>query len=632
MGALLSFFANKVAADERGLVPAGHPTFILICILTAAVIGLLVYFLRNVKGELSYKKTFPVDIPSLAGYLGGMVGAVSVSVSVLTAAATPLAYVAGVCGFLAALCFGLVGYFRYKRLRPHYLFHAVITIHMLFLLIFQYQSWNTQPQLQLYFSPMMASLFLMLTFYQRTAFDANIGKRVDYAFFNLGAVFFCCLAAVSADWLFYLGMGLWCITNRCSLKKAKTLPPMELPEEVLYCIQMLSDAGYSVYVVGGCVRDHLLGLTPSDYDMCTSATPEEICDLFERHRLVRSGEKHGTIGVVVAGELYEITTFRKESNYSDSRHPDTVEFVTDIREDLARRDFTVNAMAFSPLTGYVDPFGGHRDLEKKVLRAVGDPQIRFQEDALRILRGVRFAVRFDLTPEEKTLESMVASAPLMEHLAAERICTELSKLLPLCSQNQFLQYKPILCQLFPALAEGDIYEKTAAVLELLPQELPVRLAALLHLVEEEVAADTLLQLKLSNVLRNRTALLLKLKSPALPCDKKVLRQLLGEHGNEAMDQLVNLQLAIAKAAGESTTELETVSLLLGSIRQDGSCLTAKDLAITGSDLLALGTQPGPHIGRCMQSLLSLVQDEVLSNEKDELMDAAKKYFELEENA
>ena len=152
---------------------------------------------------------------------------------------------------------------------------------------------------------------------------------------------------------------------------------MELPEEVLYCMQMLTYYGHSVYVVGGCVRDHLMGLTPSDYDMCTSATPEQICEIFERHKLVLSGEKHGTIGVVVAGELYEITTFRKEGAYSDARHPDEVEFVTDIHADLARRDFTINAMAYNPDTGYVDPFDGQTDLKQKVLRTVGDPQVRF---------------------------------------------------------------------------------------------------------------------------------------------------------------------------------------------------------------------------------------------------------------
>lgn len=632
LGIPLALTIHNLTPDDRGLLPAGHPAFILICMLTALVLGFLVYILKDVQGELPYRKAFPVSFLSLIGYAAGLVGFVSSSITVLSGETNVLSVLTGISGFLAALSMGLIGFFRYKKLRPHYLFHAVVTIHLLFLLIFRYQDWNTQPQLQLYFTQLLASLLLMITFYQRTAFDANIGNRRDYTFFGLATGFFCCLAIVSSDWLFYLGLGLWCFTNRCSLAKAKSLPSMELPEEVLYCMQTLSDAGHSVYVVGGCVRDHLLGLTPSDYDMCTSATPDEICDLFERHNLVRNGEKHGTIGVVVAGQLYEITTFRKEGAYSDARHPDEVEFVTDIREDLARRDFTVNAMAYAPEIGFVDPFGGQQDLEKKVLRAVGDPLVRFREDALRILRGVRFAVRFGLVAEEKTLEGMVACAPLMEQLAKERICTELSKLLPLINTQQLVQYQPIFLQLFPALGEEEnTFRISATVVGLLPGDLPLRLAGLLHRIDNAVANELLLGLKLSNTLRNRASVLLQLQNAPLPADKKQLRHITGEQGAEVAGQLMALQLAIAKANDQDTEELETAQLLLRTICNDGGCLTVKDLAITGSDLLALGAKPGPGIGRCMQSLLSLVQEELLQNTKEELLDAAKNYFELEEN-
>ncbi|MBQ8796895.1 MAG: hypothetical protein IJZ56_01730 [Oscillospiraceae bacterium] len=632
LGTALCLLSAGIDTDDRGLLPAGHPTHIFIYLLTAVVIGFLLYVLRDVQGSLPYNKAFPVDILALAGHGAGVVGIVSASVSILLEPATVLGILAGVSGFLAAGCLGLIGFFRYKKLRPNYIFHAVITVHLVLLLVFRYQAWNTQPQLQLYFTQLMASLFLMLTLYHRAALDAGTGNRRDFAFFNLGAVFFCCLALVSEQWLFYLGMGAWCFTNQCCLKRVKALQPMVLPEEVLYCIHTLCDAGYSAYAVGGCVRDHLLGLTPSDYDLCTSATPDEICELFERHQLVRNGEKHGTIGVVVAGQLYEITTFRTEGTYSDTRHPDQVEFVTDIREDLARRDFTVNAMAFHPEIGYVDPFGGQKDLANKILRAVGDPQIRFREDALRILRGVRFSVRFDLTPEKKTLEAMNQSAPLMENLAKERVSAELCKLLPLISTDRLLQYKTIFTQVIPALAEGDgIYENAAKVVGLLKQDLPLRMAGLLHSLGEDTANEVLLALKASNALRSRTTLLVGLQSPALPPDKKQLQRILGEHGAEAVEQLLYLQTAIAKAAGKATDELEVVQLLLGTIRQDGCCLTVKDLAITGSDLLALGVKPGPQIGRCMQSLLSLVQDDILGNAKEELMDAAKNFFEIKED-
>lgn len=633
LGTVLCLLAAALGTDDRGLLPAGHPAFILMYILTAVVMGFLFYTLRDVQGDLPYGKTFPVDILSLAGHAVGVVGLVSASVNTLSESTAILGLLVGISGFLAAFCLGFIGFFRCKLLRPHYLFHAVVTVHLVLLLVFRYQAWNTQPQLHLYFTQLMASLFLMLAFYHRTALDAGTGNRRDFAFFNLGAIFFCCLALVSEDWLFYLGMGLWCFTNQCSLKQAKVLPPMELPEEVLYCLQSLTYAGYSAFVVGGCVRDHLMGLTPSDYDLCTNATPEEICDLFERHQLVRNGEKHGTIGVVVAGQLYEITTFRTEGTYSDARHPDQVEFVTDIETDLARRDFTVNAMAFNPETGYVDPFGGQKDLEKKILRAVGDPAVRFQEDALRILRGVRFSVRFALTPEEKTLEAMNQSAPLMENLAKERVSTELCKLLPFVSEKQLLQYKTIITQVIPALAEVENnYAYTAKVVGLLKQDLPLRMAGLLHSLGEDAANEVLLLLKVSNALRNRVTLLVRLLPSTLPADKKLLRPIMGEHGEETTHQLLSLQTAIANAAGEDTAQLETVQLLLGAILQDGCCLTVKDLAITGSNLLELGVKPGPQVGRCMQALLSLVQEEILSNTEEELMDAAKDFFEIKENA
>ena len=194
---------------------------------------------------------------------------------------------------------------------------------------------------------------------------------------------------------------------------------MTLPQDVLHLMDKLEKAGFTVYAVGGCVRDAILGLTPHDYDLCTNATPEQICEVFPNYQLIRNGEKHGTIGVVLEHNVYEITTYRTEGNYSDNRHPDEVTFVDRIEEDLARRDFTVNAMAFHPKTGYIDPFGGQKDLRKGILRAVGDPETRFREDALRILRGVRFACRFRLTPEKKTLQAMKNLTPLLEHLAKE---------------------------------------------------------------------------------------------------------------------------------------------------------------------------------------------------------------------
>ena len=227
---------------------------------------------------------------------------------------------------------------------------------------------------------------------------------------------------------------------------------MFLPKPVLQCIQALEDRGFAAYAVGGCVRDACLGLVPQDYDLCTAALPEETEAVFRDCRLVLAGKKHGTIGVVTESGVIEITTFRKEGTYRDNRHPDWVCFVPQIEEDLARRDFTVNAMAYSPIRGYADPFGGREDLQKGILRAVGDPVRRFEEDSLRILRGVRFAVRYGLTVDPDTEAAMASQAFRMENLARERVFEELCKLLPLVKARDLIRFAPVITAVIPELA------------------------------------------------------------------------------------------------------------------------------------------------------------------------------------
>ena len=267
---------------------------------------------------------------------------------------------------------------------------------------------------------------------------------------------------------------------------------MFLPENVMLCIRALEQAGFSAYAVGGCVRDALLGLSPHDYDLCTNALPADTVRVFSPYSLVRSGEKHGTIGVVMDGEVIEITTFRTEGGYQDSRHPDWVRFVSGLEEDLSRRDFTVNAMAYNPKTGYVDPFGGQADLENKILRTVGDPAARFTEDPLRILRGVRFAVRFDLTPEAKTERAMTALSHRMDKLAKERVFDELCKLLPAVTAQELQRFVPVLTAVIPELKPAvgflqhtphhayDVFTHTSLVVEGVGEDLALRWAALLH--------------------------------------------------------------------------------------------------------------------------------------------------------
>lgn len=437
---------------------------------------------------------------------------------------------------------------------------------------------------------------------------------------------------------------------------------MRLTNAAAFCINALTQAGYQAYAVGGCVRDSLLGLQPHDYDLCTNALPQEICHVFSEHPLIRNGEKHGTIGVVVNKEVLEITTFRTEGGYQDGRHPDWVRFVPNIEEDLARRDFTVNAMAYSPAAGYIDPWGGQQDLQNHVLRCVGDPSTRFTEDALRILRGVRFAVRFRLTPEAKTADAMAALAPSMHQLARERVFDELCKLLPLVTAQDLLTFAPVLAQVIPELAPSlnfnqnsphhiyDVFTHTAYVTQAVPADLSLRWAALLHDVAKPAAytqdstgrghfyghaqlsaaqaQEILLRLKAPTALRERVVFLIEHHMTPFQADKKLLRRRLGQWGIEAVKQLLTLQRADFCSKGTGTPEEEAfftqIEDMLAEVLAEKACLTVKDLAISGHDLLALGIPPGPQIGKHLAALLQAVQDETVPNEKQALLQHIQK--------
>ena len=431
---------------------------------------------------------------------------------------------------------------------------------------------------------------------------------------------------------------------------------MNLPDHIRACLDALEKAGYPSYAVGGCVRDDCLRLTPHDYDICTSALPEQTEAVFADHRLVTAGKKHGTIGVVTEAEVVEITTFRTEGDYRDNRHPEWVEFVPHIEKDLARRDFTVNAMAYSPRHGFADPFGGRDDLNNRILRAVGDPVRRFQEDSLRILRGVRFAVRFGLTVDAETEAAMISQAHLMDNLARERVFDELCKLIPVVSARDLTRFAPVLCRVIPELTAmvgydqknhhhiHDLYTHTALVVEHCPRDLPLRWAALLHdigkpasmtmgedgqahyhghaALSAEMADAVLRRLKAPTALREQVVTLIA-KHMTLPQpDKKYLRRHLGKLGQETMELLLQLQEADTLATGTThdaeLTLFSDVRTILSEIQAENACLTLKDLALNGHDLMALGYQ-GKAIGQTLNRLLNLVLDEQCENTRQALL-------------
>ena len=431
---------------------------------------------------------------------------------------------------------------------------------------------------------------------------------------------------------------------------------MFLPENIQNCINLLENAGFAAYAVGGCVRDACLGLTPHDYDLCTSALPQETEAVFSAYRLVLAGEKHGTVTVITEDGPVEITTFRTEGGYRDNRHPDWVEFLPEIEGDLARRDFTVNAMAYSPKRGFADPFGGRADLENHILRAVGDPVSRFQEDSLRILRGARFAARFGLTPEENTLNAMSSQAGLMEHLARERVFDELCKLLLAAKAEDITRFAPLLAAVIPELAPMigfdqhsphhayDLITHTAHVVEGVPPTLPLRWAALLHDTGKvttftrdatgrghfyghakesaAIAGGILLRLKAPTALREEVVTLIGRHMTRLQPERKWLRRQVSKFGFPMVEAMLSLQEADmgSKGTGEDdgSAVFSAVRGLLAELKAEDACLSLKDLAVNGNDLMALGYR-GKAIGTCLNALLEQVVDERLPNERKALL-------------
>ena len=434
---------------------------------------------------------------------------------------------------------------------------------------------------------------------------------------------------------------------------------MFLPKNIQNCIDLLEASGFSAYAVGGCVRDACLGRTPHDYDLCTNAWPSQTEAVFRDFRLVLAGEKHGTVTVITEDGPVEITTFRTEGGYRDNRHPDWVKFVPDIEGDLARRDFTVNAMAYSPKRGFADPFGGREDLRNHVLRAVGDPEARFQEDSLRILRGVRFAARFGLTPEEHTMQAMLSQAGLMENLARERVFEELCKLLLVAKAEDITRFAPILAAVIPELAPMigfdqhsphhayDLITHTAHVVEGVPAELPLRWAALLHDTgkvttftldatgrghfygharDSAAIADAVLhRLKAPTALREEVVTLIGRHMTRLQPDRKFLRRLVSKYGFPLVEAQLALQQADMGSKGTAEDNGSAVFAetrrLLADLKAEDACLSLKNLAVNGNDLMALGFQ-GKAIGACLNQLLELVVEERLPNEKRALLDYA----------
>ena len=487
---------------------------------------------------------------------------------------------------------------------------------------------------------------------------------------------------------------------------------INLPEKVNRLIQHLESFGYEAFAVGGCVRDSIMGRTPNDWDLCTSATPEEMKKCFEEFgcigsesdaastksesvaspagthartcKIIETGLQHGTLTVLLDGETFEITTYRLDGDYSDGRHPDEVTFTTSLEADLARRDFTINAMAYSHSAGLVDPFGGQADLKSGLLRCVGEPERRFTEDSLRILRCIRFASQLGFVIEHSTADAMYTCLPLLDRVSVERIRVEFEKLL--CGQaatSVLRGHRDIIAHVIPETRPMfdldqknsyhvyDVWEHTLHVISHIPAEPLLKLTAFFHDIGKpptmtvvpndkyvpgsenadsanhgstfpewghfygheaagaEITGKVLRRLKYDNATRDTVCTVIDAHKIIFQPTPRHARRLLRKLGEDQLRMLIQLELADVKSQNpvytdERVENINSFTAVLDEVLAEDQCFSLKHLAVGGRDLMETGIPQGREIGRILNSLLDQVVDGKLPNEKAALTEAALK--------
>ena len=434
-------------------------------------------------------------------------------------------------------------------------------------------------------------------------------------------------------------------------------PVLPLPAPVERALTMLHLAGFEAWAVGGAVRDRLMGREPGDWDVCTAARPEETEAVFAGERLMETGLQHGTVTVLLDGMPLEVTTYRADGAYSDHRHPDAVRFSDSLTEDLARRDLTVNALAYAPGRGVADPFGGEEDIRRGLLRAVGEPERRFEEDALRILRTLRFASQLGFQIEPATAAAMGTKKGLLTLISAERVREELTKLLCGSAAAPVLrQYRELAAEVLPELRPTfgfeqhnphhcfDVWEHTLTALAAIPPQPALRWAALLHDLgkpacffmdeagvghfyghgkESAALADSILRrLKFPNAERECIVRLIEQHDTPIPPERRAVKRRLAKLGEEDFFRLLALHRADVLAQAEINRPrlrtLDAIESLARELIAEAACLSLKDLAVNGNDLKALGFK-GPALGRALADLLDAVVDERVENERAALL-------------
>lgn len=433
-----------------------------------------------------------------------------------------------------------------------------------------------------------------------------------------------------------------------------------IPAGAAEIISVLKSNGFDAYVVGGCVRDSILGRIPKDWDICTSAQPTQVMECLHSHRIIETGLKHGTVTVIMGASQYEVTTFRIDGKYSDNRRPDSVKYVSDIKEDLARRDFKMNAMAYNDEVGLVDPFGGMADLQNKLISCVGNPNERFDEDALRIMRALRFASVFGFEIDESTSLSIHQSKELLHNIAAERITSELCQLV--CGEGVLpvlLNYSDVMSEIIPELKpcigfnqnnkyhSYNVYDHIAvAVSQFTDSDVVVKMALLLHDIgkpccytedhngghfhghgvhSHKLAEQALSRMRFDNKTRDAILELVLYHDATIEPTPKTVRRWLHKIGEDQFFRLIRMRIADIKAHAPGTQGsriLKCADLCTLAAVECMNCFSMKDLAINGRDVMALGVPEGKGVGFILNTLLNMVINGDIKNEKSLLIDKA----------
>ena len=440
---------------------------------------------------------------------------------------------------------------------------------------------------------------------------------------------------------------------------------MKIPQNAKLIIHRLQNAGFEAFAVGGCVRDSLLGFTPHDWDICTSAKPEQIKACFEDFNTIDIGIKHGTVAIIVDKEPFEVTTYRVDGEYRDNRHPESVTFTSNLREDLARRDFTVNAIAYNDEYGIADFYGGESDLRNRLIRCVGNPDERFREDALRIRRALRFASCYSFSIENKTAAAIHRNSELLNNIAAERIQSELVRLL--CgdgAEDIFNGFRDVFAVFIPELAETfdfdqknkhhryDVFHHITHSVGLIESDPVLRLTMLFHdiakprvcttdkhgsrhfkghqLVSADIAREVLSRLRFPTDTIETCVTLIICHDVRFNGTLAQVKRVLNKIGVENMRRLFKVQYADTLSQsdylrGEKLAKIDTAKAQFEQIMAENQCFSLKQLAVNGRDIIDMGVTGGKQIGRLLNLLLDSVIDGTLPNEKAALLAAAKEY-------